>query len=413
MSPSPSTEMFGSWRQVFDMKQYFISQLKRGLRLVPGLILVAALLFACLGIVFSSFIQTREEESTTRFQIGMVGAVGDSYLELAIAALQMMDATRFSMELVSMEEEAAATALEKGEIAAYVVIPEGFMDAAMSGTIMPIDFVSAANAANFTTFIKEEITTIVSDIVLSSQKGSFGVGNALTSAGKGHLSGKHTGKSSVEYVKYVLDRGKVYNATSLGISSDLSLFSYLLCGLCVLFFLLCSLPFAPYLIKVDLSLEQILWTRGCTPGQQILCEWFAFFLYLLIPAEFSLLILSQIQPPSPDIFLTAFPAFFALSAMSFFLFRLSRDLVSGVLLPFFVSISLAFVSGCMYPVYFFPISLQKLSAYLPTGLARTQISACLTGKALPQTSLFLILYGIGFLLLSTRLRRKKLQGGAQ
>ena len=412
MSPSALTEMCRSWLQVFDMKRYFISQLKRGLRLLPGLIVVAALLFACLSLAFSSIVKTSQEENTTRFQIGMVGAVGDTYLELGIAALQMMDATRFSMELVSMDEDTAAAALNKGQITAYVVVPEGFMEAAFAGKMMPIAFVSSANAANFTTFIKEEITAMVSDIVLSSQKGSFGVGDALASAGQSHLSGKHVAESSIEYVKYVLSRGKVYNATALGISSDLTLFTYMLCGLSVLFFLLCSLPFAPYLIKKDLALEQLLWTRHCSPWKQILCEWSVFFLFLMIPAGFLLLVLGQAQPLAPGAFFTALPAFFALSAMSFFLFRLSRDLISGVLLPFFVNLSLAFLSGCIYPVYFFPVLFQKLSAYLPTGLARTQISACLTGKALPETSLFLMAYGIGFLVLSAFLRRRKLQGGA-
>jgi hypothetical protein len=286
------------------------------------------------------------------------------------------------------------------------------MEAAFAGNIMPIDFVSAANASNFTTFIKEEISAMVSDVVLSSQKGSFGVGNALTSAGKGHLAGKHTGNSSIEYVKYILNRGKVYKATALGISSELSLHTYLLCGLSVLFLLLCSLPFASYLIKKDLALERILWTRGCTPSRQILCEWLVYFLFQLIPCVFLLYILAQTQALTPCAFLLVLPAFLALSAMSFFLFSLSRDMTSGVLLPFFVSISLAFVSGCMYPVYFFPVFLQKLSAHLPTGLARTQISACLTGETVPETSLLLILYSIGFLMLSILVRRRKLQGGS-
>lgn len=394
------------------MKQYFLSQFKRGLRVLPGLILVAALLFTCLFVAFSAFSAQNEEEATTRFQIGMVGVVEGSYMDLAVAALQMMDATRFSMEIVQMDIASADDALRRGDITAYVVIPEGFMEAAFRGQMIPIEFVSVANATSFTTFIKEEISQIVSDIVLSSQKGSFGVGNALISSGNGHLAGKHTEDISIDYVRYVLDRGKVYKASALGISGELSLSQYLLCGLSVLFLLLCALPFAPFLIKKDLSLEQILWTRGCTPLGQILCQYTVFFLFLLIPAEFILLVFSQTKPLAPTVFLTALPSFFALSAMSFFLFSLSRDYIGGVLLPFFVSICLSFVSGCMYPVYFFPIFLQKVSSYLPTALARTQLSACLTGKVLPQTSLLLLLYTAVFLALSVLTRRRKLQGGA-
>ncbi len=395
------------------MKRYFISQLKRGLRLIPGLVIVAVLLFACLGLVFSAVIKATETQQQTRYKIGMVGTVGETYLELGLAALQMMDATRYSMEIVSMEENAAATALAKGEISAYVVIPEGFMDAAMSGRLIPIQFVSEANTASFTTFIKNEITAIVEDIVLSSQKGSFCIGNALVASGNWHLTGKHTNDSSIEYVKYVLNRGKVYEVSTLGISSELTLPQYLMCGLCVLLFLLCSLPLAPFLIKKDLSLEQVLWAKGCTPARQILQEAAVYFLFLLIPGALLLLTLGQMDLLVSGAFFTALPAFFALSAMMFFLFQLSRDYISGMLLPFFASISLAFVSGCIYPVYFFPVVLQKISAFLPTGLARNQLSACLTGKSDWEASVLLLLYGAAFLLLSILLRRKKLAGGAQ
>jgi ABC-type uncharacterized transport system permease subunit len=87
--------------------------------------------------------------------------------------------------------------------------------------------------------------------------------------------------------------------------------------------------------------------------------------------------------------------------------------MGGVLLNFFGTLALCFVSGCMYPVYFFPVALQKLSAYLPTGLARTQLSGCLTGKTEFLPGLLLTLYGIVFLALSVLLTRKRLKGGHQ
>ncbi len=395
------------------MKRYFISQLKRGLRLLPGLILVAAILFTCLSLVFSAVTSSKQEENETRFKIGMVGALGDTYLELGLAALQMMDATRFSMEIVTMDEDTAIDALAKSEISAYVVIPEGFMDAAMSGRLMPITFHSDANSANFVTFIKEEITTIVEDIVISSQKGAFGVSNALVASGNRHLAGKHANDSTMEYVKYILNRGQVYEVSNLGISGELTLPQYLLCGFCILLFLLCSLPLAPYLIRKDLSLEQVLWAKGCTPARQVLQEAAVYFLFLLIPGVLLLVALGRGNTLPPDAFFTVLPAIFALSTMMFFLFQLSRDYISGILLPFFVSLCLAFVSGCIYPVYFFPVALQKLSAFLPTGLARNQLSACLTGNTDLKATVPLLLYGVAFLLLSILFRRKKLAGGAQ
>ena len=391
-------------------QQYFISQWKRARRLLPGLLLICALLFVCLGAIFTA---TGTEAPESKFRIGLVGTVGDSYLELGIAAMQMMDSTRLSMELVTMEEAEAADALAKGDITAYVVVPENFVSSALSGTMLPMSFVSNTDAANFTTFIKEEITGMISDILLSAQKGSYGVGNALKDAGFHSIAGKHTGNASVEYVKYILDRGKVYTVSSLGIASDLNLGNYLLCGLSVLVFLLCSLPFAPYVIRRDHSLSQILWAKGCSPTRQILSQWGVYFLCMLIPGEILLFILQTQGAAASTLFLTALPVFFALSALSYFLFLLARDYMGGVLLHFFGTLTLCFVSGCMYPVYFFPVALQKVSACLPTGLARAQLSSCITGKTEFLTGLLLTLYGTLFLLLSVLLTRKRLRGGHQ
>ena len=395
------------------MKNYFVSQGKRALRLIPGLLLIAALLFICLGAVFSAVSADSQQENTAKFRIGLVGTVGDSYLELGIAAMQMMDSTRLSMELVTMEEAEAADALAKGDITAYVVVPENFVSSALSGTMLPMSFVSNTDAANFTTFIKEEITGMISDIVLSSQKGSYGISNALKDAGYGHIAGKEAGNASIEYVKFILNRGKVYNATSLGIASELSLGDYLLCGLSVLVFLLCSLPFAPYVIKRDYSLSQLLWAKGHSPARQVLCEWGVYFLCMLIPGEILLLVLQGDSALSFGAILSAFAAFFALTALSFFLFTLARDYMAGVLLHFFGTLTLCFISGCMYPVYFFPVALQKISAYLPTGLARAQLSGCVTGKTEILTTVLLLVYGIAFLTLTVLLTRKRLKGGHQ
>ena len=134
---------------------------------------------------------------------------------------------------------------------------------------------------------------------------------------------------------------------------------------------------------------------------------------VLIPGDIMLLVLQGDGAIAFGTVLSAFAVFFALTALSFFLFTLARDYMAGVLLHFFGTLTLCFISGCMYPVYFFPVALQKISAYLPTGLARAQLSGCITGVTDLFATLLLILYGIVFLLLTVLLTRKRLKGGHQ
>jgi len=67
------------------------------------------------------------------------------------------------------------------------------------------------------------------------------------------------------------------------------------------------------------------------------------------------------------------------TCLSFMLYALAGDLIGGVLLQFFVTAALCFVSGCMYPVYFFPVAVQKVAAWLPYGAARRFLATYFTG----------------------------------
>ncbi len=392
------------------MKKYFISQWKRGLRLFPGMVCVVGILFSCLGIAFFSLTRYAESETQTRFKIGVVGTVGDSYLELGLAALQMMDSTRYSLELIPIEKEAAEEALAQGILSAYVVVPDGFMNAAFSGHFTSLTFYSSPGSSAFTTIFKEEITGIVERMLLATQKGYYGLVGALTALG----SNTNGFDITADYVRHLLTRSKIYRAEELGIGQGLSLDRYLLCGLSVLLTLLCCLSFAPFLIKKDMSLLRILSTGYCSPAKQLLCEFFLFFLFLLTPVAGVFLLLSRLDVVilAPASLFYALPAFFALSALSFFLFQFARDYISGILSQFFITAALCFVSGCLYPPFFFPTAIQRLAAYLPTGLALQQFSACLTGTYSLLPCCLLTLYGCAFFTLSLFVRRIQLRGGS-
>jgi len=62
----------------------------------------------------------------------------------------------------------------------------------------------------------------------------------------------------------------------------------------------------------------------------------------------------------------------------------------------------------MYPVYFFPVAVQRFAAWLPTGAARSLLSQCFTGEesnALPLVLGYTLLFcALGLLV---RVRRVK------
>ena len=79
--------------------------------------------------------------------------------------------------------------------------------------------------------------------------------------------------------------------------------------------------------------------------------------------------------------ISALPVAFMLAAMNLLVFNLAGNLVSGLLLHFFSALALCYVSGCVYPATAFPVSVQKLAALLPTGIARQHLAAGVAGAS--------------------------------
>ena len=387
------------------MKRYCLLQCKRIARYLPGALLAMLVLFGGLMTVFSATMG-QDDGKNQKFQVAMVGTADDFMMQMGLTALRTFDSTQFTMEIVEMTEEEALAALEKGSISAYMVFPEGFMDEAMGGHILPVKFVSTTGAAGVVSVFKEEVTMVISRLLLDSQRGVFGMQDAM-----GDLDVRYNGRLDAlafTYVDYILARDSLYSLEELGISNALGLEDYLLCGLFLLFLMLVCLPFAPLMVRRDLALDRMLSAKGCSTLAQTLWELGIYMAGFLLLVAVLKLPAALLAPQLKLGLLPMLPVIALVCSLSFLLYTLCADLISGVLVQFFTTLALCFVSGCMYPIFFFPLSVQKLAQWLPTGAARNQLTACLTGDSYDRVWLLWV-YALVFtgLALAVRVRRVK------
>jgi len=338
------------------MGSYFLMQCKRIARYLPGAFLAMLVLLGGLLAVFSMMVrQDAIAPENQKFQVGMVGTAGDTMVQMGLAALKSFDSSQMSMEIVEMTEPEARAALEKGAIGAYIVIPEDFVDEAMTGHILPLKFVSTTGAASVVSVFKEEVTDVISVLLLESQRGVYGMQGAMKAQDIGGR-GKKMDALALTYVEYVLTRDHTYSLQELGISDALGFADYLLCGLFVLFLMLACLPFAPLMIRRDMALERMLAARGRSALGQILCDLFAYCGGLTVMVAAIAALGKALAGDAMDVeLLPGIPVILMVCSFSFLLYTLSSDLIGGVLVQFFATLALCFVSGCMYPVYFFPV----------------------------------------------------------
>ncbi len=392
------------------MRKYLLLHSKRIWKILPFVIVVTAILFGSLSAAFT-VAQKLDEDSgaNMKFKIGVVGTAGDTYLEMGLAAFQSMDTTRFSVELLPMTLEEAQQAMQRRRVTAYVLFPEGFMEAAMRGEMMPLQYVSTAGAVGIVTMVKDEITQMIESIIYEAQRGAYGVGNAMWGNGFGEDAGDKINEMVIEYVELILARGKLYSTRELGMGNGLDMSGYLLTGLCVLFLLLICMPYAPMMIREDRSMERILASRGIGVGKQIAAEFAVYFasLTVLVAGAAALLLSTGLLSRYSITLSAAFqvlPVLLVVASMSSLCYEVSRNLIGGVLLQFFSMLFMAFVCGCMYPAYFFPETLQIVGQYLPAGAARVLLANCITGGDTAGWAWLLLGYSAVFLLLTAAVR---------
>lgn len=391
------------------MSKYFLLQLKRVLRILPAIMLVAALLFGGLYLVYTGLItQWTQADVFQKVTIGMVGTADDHFLELGLTAVQTMDSSNLTVTFEAMEEQQAKTALETGQIDAYILFPPEFVDNARTGLISPLQFVSAAGSENILSLVKEELTSALDDVLLSSEQAAFGLYDVLKDLGHQDIAHGKRNELALELASLVLQRQNVSAVEEIGVADGQSFSDYMLCGILVVYLFLLTLPFVSLYVREDPAMEQNMKSRGVGSVVQVLCEIGAYFLCLLILTALTLAAMSAF---SLEAVVTMMPAALAIAAISFFLCSLARDLITGVLLQFVTILALCFISGCMYPVHFFPVSVQNVAAWLPPALTRNCLAGVLSGTDCSFAAWSLLGIGIGFAGLSVLMRYVRIKAG--
>ena len=403
------------------MKKYFYLQQKRAFKLFPYVLTVTFILLLGVIIALNGMITgNADKEENQKLNVGVTGDMDNSLLRLGMGAFQALDDTQFSIQLVEYTEKDAATALKKGDVSAYIVVPEDFVEKALYGEVEPIRFVTTVESSDVVTMFKTELLSVITNMVIDCQKGTYGIGDALYAADSKNLVGKAESEISLEYFELVLNRGKVLEVEELGIVNSLSTTNYYICSLLIVFIMIMGLPFASLYCSRDTALAALLNSKGKTSFKMLCGEYLAHFISLvtvLLVALLGFIIYSS----AVDIdlfketygcpFITLIPALMMFAAFNLLVFEIASNIISGLLGHFFLSIALVFISGCFFPLYSFPSSIQKVAQVLPVCVAREQISAFFTGESRLISTLILLGFTALFFAACLLVKRMKLLSG--
>ncbi|MBQ3100726.1 MAG: ABC transporter permease [Clostridia bacterium] len=407
---------------------YFRLQLKRSMKLFPCVLCVSAVLTAALAILLIGTVASNNDSiEKKKFNIGIVGDTSESYLGLGIAAVETLDSSNMAINFKEMTADDAEKSLEEGSLNAYVVIPEGFVEAAVHGDIKKITFVTTPGAVGFTTILKNEIATLISELLVHSQKGVYAVGDLMKDNG---LKGRSDTMDAMatEYFALILKRADLYRTDIAGVSDSLSLGGYLLCGLPIFFLLMWGISCCFLFAKKNNALSRILSAKGSKNIVQISAEYLAYFLLMLVAVLIILLPVFSVLPSFSEFIpefadrdfgfalsfiLRLIPCIAVISALQFFICEAVNSMITGALAQFVSAIVLSYLGGCIYPIGFFPDVIAKLSNYTPGGAARSYMTSFIAGKDTSAALLVMAVWFVVFFTAAAAIRAMKIRSEDQ
>ena len=139
---------------------------------------------------------------------------------------------------------------------------------------------------------------------------------------------------------------------------------------------------------------RLLASRGLGAKGQLAGEFLAYLLLMwlmaaiILIAAFATGVMARTLPVTADytaidligVLIKIIPALLLICGFHFAVFEISTEPVSAVLFQFLFAAMLGYISGCIFPIWFFPSFVGLLAPFTPTGAARGYVAACFNGE---------------------------------
>lgn len=409
-----------------EFVKYLRAQGRRVLKLYPAILAFTAVLAIALATLLVGVLGDNDaQESKQKIRLGLVGDISDSYLGIGVFAVQNFDTSKYYLEFIEMSEADAQAQLDAGELMGYIRIPDGFVQSLVDGENKKVCFVVGNSPASLGPILMQEIAQIVSDMIMESQSGIYGFMDVADTVEIDRSRYNDlVDEINVEYIRQIFDRESAYEVHLIGVSAGLPFTEYYFCAFFLLMLMLCGTVCVHLLVKTDLALPRLLYCSGHTLTGQIAAEYLPYAGMMWLNTLLLFFGVGLILPASgltllPD--MTALgdwlglggrllPAVLLITAMQVFFYELTSTVISGVLLQVLTTVSLAYVSGFLYPLSSLPQAMQTLAGLLPTGVAFDYVAGAITGEggALWAT----LLYTLALLFVTLLVRLWRLRGVA-
>ena len=367
--------------------RYLYTEIRKAVYMFPRMLLQAILLMALIGMIAFCAVKTMDREPlAVRADIGVVAREDDRVTRMALQSVENLESASQVCHFIQMPEEEGFLALEKGEIAALVVLPERIVQGIMDGRNPTVDIFFPKNAG-LEAMLLRELTESGAGLLRVAQAQIYGAYDTAAAYGMmEQLSVMETDIDSYN-LAFALDRLAVYDTETVSATGQMSVLQYYAASGAVLFLLLSGMALYPVMRREPLAFRRQLARQGTGGIWQGCCQWMSGFvcMELLICVLWLLWKAAGVMAPEAvgkitealvgrgsagsmgmkiGMFLLVTVT---VSTYIYLLYSMAGSRTGSILLICLISVVMVYLSGGLIPSVFLSETVQKVGEKLPTA----------------------------------------------
>lgn len=408
--------------------QYLCLEVKKTLRMFPRMLLQAILLMVLIGtIAFCGVKSADKEPLAVSVEVAVASQEDNRLTRMALSYVENMESVSKLCSFRQTTEEEGFALLEKGDVAALIVLPDQLVEGIMNGVNPSVD-IWFCRHAGLEAMLFRELTESGAGLLRVAQAQIYGAGDVARAYGlTEQLSGIETQIDSYN-LAFALDRLALFDSETVSVFGALNGMQFYLASGIVLFLMLAGMALYPVVQREPSAFCRQLGRQGAGQGWQCFCQWVCGFLCMAALACLLFgtvgLALRYALPRTAAAQLTAGSAggatvgvglgngaliVAAVSTFVYLFLSLAGSRASGILLVFVFTVGLMYLSGGLVPAVFLPEAVQTVGEWLPTACLIQAAGGILTRQSVWQMGQcpvllcsYMLLAGAGAVLIRCR-----------
>ena len=391
-------------------------ELKRTIKLLPAMLLEAALLFFVLGAVaYGASKLLYRDSPMLQITIAVIEEEENPLTDLALQYIQGMESIADTCQFLVVSKKEGFSMLQEGKAAAVLVLPGGMIDGIMNGNNVPVQVYFPENAG-IESALLGELTDAGVQMLRVAQAEIYGIYDTAKNYGALEQLSVLEGDIDRFNLAFALERLALFQVKEVSATGSLSLLQYAIASGAVFFLLLLGMACYPVMQSYPAVLQGQLLRQGISIGQQCVGKWLcgacsmgvgSLSFFLMIKGLEGVLGYTAWMPGiGIGQSIVCVIILLCITTFIYFIFQLADNGTAAILLLFFLSVVMIYCSGGFLPSAFLPEAVQKIGRILPTTYLIEAAGSLYLGTTSGKTIAVLLCYTFFFWTVTYGIRKK-------